>query len=127
MKNSFEYIYKVQKDDIDELKHVNNLKYLEWALKIAEKHWKVLSDQELRKKYYWVVGRHKIDYFRPSFLDDEIRLKTWIEKMHKAYSIRVVEMYKGEKLISRVKTTWVLIDADSNKVSRIPPSFQKFL
>jgi len=126
MNKTFEYTYYVNNDDIDDLKHVNNLKYLEWALKAAELHWKEMSTDQIRKRYYWVVSRHEIDYFKSAFPGDKISIKTWIDKMYKAFSIRIVEIYKGKQLIAKVQTTWVLIDAGSHRVSRIPDSFYDF-
>ena len=127
MTSPYQYTYHVQKEDIDDLKHVNNLKYLEWALKAAETHWNIISDESIREKFAWVVSRHEIDYLRPAFLGDEIQIRTWIESMQKASSIRIVEIYKKEKLIAKAKTTWVLIDAKTQKVCRIPSDFKEFL
>ncbi len=127
MKNIFELTYLVKQEDIDDLNHVNNLKYLEWALMVSGKHWEIIADEKVKTDFYWVVARHEIDYFKPAFLGDEITIQTWIESMKKASSIRVIEMYKNNNLITRVKTTWVLIDGKTHKVSRIPQDFQKFI
>jgi len=127
MKNIFQFTHKVSPEDIDDLNHVNNLKYLEWALKAAGLHWQEMSDAATRKKYVWVVARHEIDYFKPAFEGDEIHIKTWIDEMEKASSIRIIEIYKGNKLIAKVKTTWVLLDAATGRVTRIPAEFDKFI
>jgi acyl-CoA thioester hydrolase len=127
MKNLFQFIYKVKKEDIDDLQHVNNLKYIEWALGAAQKHWEHMSGSDIRKKYVWVVARHEIDYFKPAFEEDKVKIKTWIDSLHKASSIRIVEMYKDDQLIARVKTNWVLLDAITHRITRIPPSFEQFV
>ena len=36
----------VSKNDLDELNHVNNIKYVNWILEIAKIHWRSLVSDE---------------------------------------------------------------------------------
>ncbi|AOW20422.1 acyl-CoA thioesterase [Urechidicola croceus] len=116
---SYKKSFKVKASEIDALNHVNNVVYLQWVNDISEKHWEVLSNEDLNKKYFWVVVRHEIDYVGQAFLDDKITVKTFIGESKGVKSIRHVEIFKGESLLVKVKSTWCLIDAKTFKPTRI--------
>ena len=69
---SHQETFKVKKGDIDVLNHVNNVVYLQWVNDIAEKHWEILSNEEINKKYFWVAIRHEIDYLQQAFLINKV-------------------------------------------------------
>ena len=119
--NSISYTLsaKVQPADIDDLKHVNNLVYLKWALDISGKHWKILSNPEIDKKYAWVVLRHEIDYLKPAYENEEIKIVTWIGETSGIKSIRHVVITRNDAILAKVKTTWCLIDLKTGKPVRI--------
>lgn len=110
----------VVQEEIDELNHVNNVVYLKWINAISGKHWKSVSNAAIDAKYIWVAARHEIDYIKPALLGDTITLKTWIASIEGVKSIRRVEMYKDDILLAKSKTIWVMLDAKTFKVTRIP-------
>ena len=116
---SYQETFKVKESDIDALNHVNNVVYLQWVNDIAEKHWGILSNAAINKKYFWVAIRHEIDYLQQAFLGDEITVCTWIGETGGVKSIRNVYIYKGETLLVKTKTTWCLIDVKTLKPTRI--------
>lgn len=123
----FEYNYTVKPADIDQFNHVNNVVYLQWVQEAATKHWSKLIENKDFVGYFWVVGRHEIDYIRPAFLNDELVIKTWIGKTEGTHSIRHVEMYKDNKVIAKTKTTWRLLDAKTYKPTPIPENVYHIL
>ncbi len=110
----------VSKEALDQLNHVNNVVFLKWVQDIAGEHWLSRSNEDFNRKYYWVVLNHFIEYKGQAFLDDEIRIETFVEKNEGIRSIRHVEFYKLSKLIVVAKTVWCLIDKERNKPCRIP-------
>mgnify|MGYP001039334304 CR=1 FL=1 len=116
---SFEYRFKVQEHDLDALNHVNNVVYLKWVNDISEKHWNRLASPELRAKYFWVVLRHEIDYLNQARLGDEIRIVTWVGESRGVRSVRHVHMSVGEKELIRASSTWCLIEASTQRPTRI--------
>lgn len=116
---TYTFSLKVCPDHLDALLHVNNVIYLKWVNEIAEKHWDVLSDSNLRKKYFWVCLRHEIDYLGQAILNDELTISTWVGDSGGVKSIRYVEIHRGEDIITRVKSTWCLINRDSKKPTRL--------
>ncbi|TCK68966.1 acyl-CoA thioester hydrolase [Winogradskyella wandonensis] len=109
----------VSKEDLDQLNHVNNVRYVQWVQNIAESHWLQNASKEILENYYWVLVKHTIDYKGQAFLDDKIMIKTYVISSEGVTSTRKVEMFTNEKLIIRSETKWCLIDAKSHRPTRI--------
>ena len=117
----------VSKNDLDDLNHVNNVVYIHWVQEIAKTHWKSLVSNEIIKNYFWVLLEHEIKYLNPAFLNDKIRLKTYIEKTDGVKSSRIVEIYNKDtnKLLVTSKTIWCLINVKTGKPNRITEDIKK--
>jgi len=116
---SHTYTFTVSEKDIDGLNHVNNVVYLQWVNDISERHWNILSNEEIRQKYIWVVLRHELDYVNQAFLGDEITLLTWVGESSGVKSVRNVNVYKEGSILLKARSTWCLIDAKSLRPARI--------
>lgn len=112
---------RVIEDDLDELNHVNNIRYIEWVMSIAKKHWQKEANEAIFNRYFWVLTDHHIQYKKPAFLNDQLSLETYVVKSSGAISERVVEIYHSDskQLLAVSKTTWCLIDNQSKKPSRM--------
>ena len=115
----FETNYTVVTSNIDELKHVNNVVYLQWIQDIANLHWNELKHGVDTAGYVWVVIRHEIDYVGQAQLGDTITAKTWVGKTAGLKSTRHVEFYRNNKLLVKAQTTFCLLHAKSFKPMRI--------
>jgi acyl-CoA thioester hydrolase len=111
----------VAKTDLDQLNHVNNVRYVQWVQDIAEAHWLKNTSQQILDSYYWVLVKHTIDYKGQAFLGDTILIKTYVESSEGVSSIRKVEMHNqsSNKPIIISETKWCLIDKKTNRPSRI--------
>ena len=127
MKKVFSMHITILKIDIDDLNHVNNAVYVKWMDEVAKKHWSLLSEGHHLEDYIWVVSRHEIDYKNQALLGDEITAKTWIGETRGVTSERFIEFYKGDVLLAKSKTIWVLLDAKSFKPTRIRENILKVL
>lgn len=112
----------VCKNDLDELNHVNNVRYVQWIQDIAKEHWFKNSTKEMNLTYFWVIASHHIEYKRSALLNDKITLKTYIEKTEGSFSTRIVEMYNTntKKLLVKAKTNWCLMHIETKKSTIIP-------
>ena len=115
----FKTNYTVVTSNIDELKHVNNVVYLQWIQDIANLHWNELKQGVDTAAYVWVVIRHEIDYLNQALLGDTLLAKTWVGKTAGLKSIRHVEFYRNNKLLVKAQTTFCLLHAKSFKPMRI--------
>jgi acyl-CoA thioester hydrolase len=112
----------VHENDIDILNHVNNTVYLKWVQDVATAHWESATTVEQRQHWIWVVRRHEIDYLRPCFLQDEVLAYTWVIPTASNGSDRMV-VFKNKatgKIITQVKTTWILVDPISQRGIKVP-------
>lgn len=116
---SYQHLFRVEAKHLDALNHVNNVVYLKWVNDISEKHWELLSNDYLNSKYFWVCLRHEIDYLNQAVLGDEIRVFTWVGESEGVKSIRNVNIYKGDTMLTKIKSTWCLIDAKTLRPTRI--------
>lgn len=121
LKNKISYSFDLTAkiEDIDVLNHVNNVVYLKWVNEASERHWAVLSNDEINTKYFWVCLRHEIDYVGEAYLHDEVTVVTWVGESKGVKSIRHVDIYKEDKLLVKAASTWCLIDAATQKPTRI--------
>ncbi|WP_334057784.1 acyl-CoA thioesterase [Polaribacter sp. P097] len=119
MNNFFEVKIEIKAEDIDDLNHVNNAIYVKWMDEVAFTHWAHLTKNQPITDTIWVVSRHEIDYKSEAFLGDEITAKTYVGNTKGVTSERFIEFYKGETLLAKSKTIWVLLDAKSYKPVRI--------
>ena len=118
----FEMKKRVTQADLDDLNHVNNLRYIEWVLEISELHWKTKTSEEIRNRYGWVVLEQHIFYKNPTRINEEINLKTWIASSKGVKSERKTTLHDAEgKLILEASTLWCLIDLIHQKPARITP------
>lgn len=115
----FVHTFRVPKSDIDVHNHVNNVAYLRWIQDVGVAHWQAEASDEMQEKFTWFVLRHEIDYKKPSFENDEITATTWVGKATKIKCERFTEIKRGEDILVNAKSIWCLLNATTNKPTRI--------
>lgn len=117
----FEQTIKVTKADLDDLQHVNNVRYVQWMEDIAKAHWEERAAREYQDKYLWIVVRHEIDYKGQAFLEDELLLQTFVGEHTHVTSQRFVNILNKttNKTLVSAKSTWCLIDQKTKKPAKI--------
>jgi len=110
-----------QASDFDELGHVNNAVYLRWAQETAVAHWSLIATDEMKAKWLWFVLRHEIDYRDPILPGDDVIARTWFGQADGPRFDRFVDIRKpgAARAAASVKSTWVLIDAQSRRPKRV--------
>lgn len=116
----YEKTIAVGADDLDELAHVNNVRYVQWIQDISKEHWKDTVPDEL-KSVIWVVMSHHISYKGSALLGDVIQIRTYIAETRGATSVRMVEMrnQKTRELLVTAKTHWCLLNPKTFRPMRI--------
>ena len=117
--NVYEKTQVVQKNEIDEYNHVNNVVYVQWIQNIANEHWKELIKEVNSIDYVWFVVRHEIDYKAQARLNDTVTIKTWVGKTEGVKSVRHVEINRGSQVIVKSQTTYCLVDTKTGRPKRI--------
>jgi len=124
---TFEKRIVVTREDLDELEHVNNVRYVQWIQDISKEHWQKVAPDEMKAGILWVVKNHNIDYLSAAVLEDEILVRTYIADTKGALSIRRVEMYnsKTNQLLVRSNTEWCLLKAQNLRPIRVSEAIKK--
>ena len=117
----FEKSITVTKDDLDELNHVNNVRYVKWVNDIAKEHWLQNASKDICEEYFWVLLKHNIEYKSSALLNDIVTFKTYVIKAEGVTSTRIVEMYhhKTQKLLVKSETNWCLMSYKTMRPARI--------
>jgi acyl-CoA thioester hydrolase len=113
----------VQPTDIDNLKHASNLVYLRWVQEAALAHSTAMGMGEqyyLSRGQAWFVRRHEIEYLKPAFAGEALRIETRVASMALATSVRKTRILRGEDLICTAATDWVFVELDRGRPARIP-------
>lgn len=116
---------RVEPGDIDELGHVNNVRWVAFVGELAGAHAsKGGADNDALRESgaIWIVRRHEIDYHRSALPGEEIVEETWVEELTGARSVRCSRFTRaadGALLVS-AKTTWAYVDAVTQRPKRIP-------
>lgn len=125
--STYEKTIIVMPEDLDDLDHVNNVRYVQWMQDVSKEHWQLKATRKMQENVVWVVMNHNIDYKSAAKLKDTIKISTHIAKSSGATSTRVVEMYnvKTNRLLVRSTTEWCLLSAKTFKPMRITEAIEK--
>ena len=130
-KNPHVLKFKVFKENIDVLGHVNNKVYLDWCELVSWDHSKSLgvtpiTYQELRCAC--VVVKNKIEYLGSLFENDSIVISTWITETDsnlKLSRLFQVIRVKDNKTVFRSNVDYVCINLDTYRPTRMPNLFKE--
>lgn len=113
----------IPRSAIDENGHVNNVAYVQWMQDIAIEHYESIGGIAAQgKDATWVVREHRIEYFLPAFLGEEIEIKTWVEDIRRVRSLRKYEFVRkaDASVIVRGETDWVFVNMKTGRPLPIP-------
>ena len=118
---TFEKIITVTQEDLDQLNHVNNVRYVQWVQDIAKAHWMLRAPNQILADYFWVLVRHTIDYKNQAVLGDILKLKTYVLNSEGVTSVRMVEIFNAStnKLLVKSETKWCFMDKKTYRPTRI--------
>ena len=123
MTTLFTRTFEATPAQIDELGHVNNTVWVGWVQDMASAHWDAVARPEDAAQLLWVVIRHEIDYRGNIVAGESVTGETWIDGPAKgAKSDRRVDFRNAEgKVIVSARTTWAMIDRQTQRLVRVRP------
>ena len=116
-------IFIIPKSAIDENGHVNNVVYVQWMQDIAVEHYAAIGGIAAQgPDSTWVVREHRIEYLLPAFENEEIEIRTWVENIRRARSLRKYEFIRKAdgKVLVKGETDWVFVDVKTGSPRAIP-------
>ena len=125
---SYQKTVQVAEADLDDLNHVNNIRYIEWIQDISKEHWQAAVPIDDRNDLIWVVVSHHIQYRGEAKLGDLVSINTYIAETRGPLSIRAVKMYLSgtDQLLVESRTEWCLLNAVTQKPMRISQELRSF-
>src|SRR5687768_18244043 len=90
MNPTFQYEFDVPASAIDGNGHVNNVEFVRWMQDAAVAHSDAVgcTTATTAAGATWVARSHHIEYKRPAFAGDRIRVVTWVKNARRAFSLR---------------------------------------
>lgn len=122
----YRYEFTVRSEEIDHNGHVGNLRYLEWMLDAARRHSEAVGcDFDSCREHggTWVAKSHRIEYRRPAFERERLRMETWLESVERVIARRCYRILREPEgtVLAEGETEWVWSDPESGRPRRIPP------
>jgi len=97
---------------------------------IAVEHYSSIGGISAQGPYStWVVREHRVEYLSPAFEGEEIEIKTWVENIRRARSLRKYEFSRRSdgKVLARGETDWVFVDVNTGSPRAIPEEVKRVL
>ena len=125
----FENYYTVGSRDIGNSNKATNKAILKYLENIACKHSDEIGygiNTTKDTNIVWILLDWKLEVIERPNYGQTIKVKTWSRKMEKCCAYRDFEVYdkQGNKL-AIATTKWVLLEADTRKIKRIPDTLQE--
>lgn len=120
----FEMRHIVTADEIDAFGHVNNMVYLKWFNMVASKHCEAVDYSGKlmwENGFGWIIKSHRIEYLIAIKPYENIVIKTRVESVRAASSVRSYSVVneKGE-ISTKGETVWVWVNYKTGRPCRIP-------
>jgi acyl-CoA thioester hydrolase len=123
-----EYTIEVDPSQIDANGHVNNVEFVRWMQEAAVRHADATgcTAATTAAGATWVVRSHHVEYLKPAFAGDRLRVLTWVADFRRAFSMRRYRFYRAadSALLARGETNWVYVDTRAGRPRSIPDHIQ---
>jgi len=120
----FPYEFTVPDEAVDENGHVNNVMYVQWMQDAAVRHYEAMGGRQITIDVgaTWVVRSHMVEYLRPAFAGEHIKVLTWVANMRRVRSLRRYQFVRmeDEQVLVRGETNWVFVDVTDGSPRAIP-------
>src|SRR3954468_273864 len=70
----------------------------------------------------WVVRSHHVEYLKPAFAGDRVRVQTWVADFRRAFSRRRYRFLRAADgtVLSKGETDWVFVDVKAGRPKSVP-------
>ena len=124
MEQTHAYEIDVGPSVIDDNGHVNNVEFVRWMQEAAVAHADERGCTAATREAgaTWVVRSHHVEYRRPAFAGDRVRVVTWVANVRRAFSLR---KYRFERpadgtVLAEGETDWVFVDTRTGRPRTVP-------
>ena len=115
--------FKVRSYECDAFEHLNNAVYLHYMQEAAlEASADAGYDMQAynRLGQFWLIRETDIEYLRPLYYEDTVRVHTWVEDFRRVRSRRRYVFERGDEVVANGSTDWMFLDRQSFRPAPIP-------
>ena len=120
----YPYEFVILESAVDENGHVNNVNYVQWMQDAAVRHYEAMGGRQITINLgaTWVVRSHTVEYLRPAFAGERIKVLTWVVNIRRVRSLRRYKFIRvtDEQILVRGETDWVFVDANNGSPRAVP-------
>ncbi len=122
---AFRWRRKVEWQDIDQMQHVNNAVYLEYASECGANHVSAVGWPWERMKaagFAIFLRSNHIQYKQPALLRDELEITTWLYQVRRSTAMRIYTIRRASDnaLLSEIHAMGVCVNLASGQPIRWP-------
>ena len=124
----YEYDVEVAPSAIDANGHVNNVEYVRWMQDAATAHADAAGCTAATRDAgaTWVVRSHRVEYLRPAFAGERVRVMTWVADFRRAFSTRRYRFVRPAdgSVLAKGETDWVFLDVAAGRPRSVPDAIR---
>jgi acyl-CoA thioester hydrolase len=129
---AFRWHRQVEWQDIDQLQHVNNAIYLDYAGECGANHVAAVGWPWERMKetgFAVFLRSNHIQYKQPALLRDELEIVTWLYQVRRSTAMRVYTIHRASDgtLLTEIHAMGVCVSLDTGQPIRWPEQFMNDL
>jgi acyl-CoA thioester hydrolase len=113
--------------ELDSFGHVNHAIYVSY---LEHARWKLLEEESIRLETFskwkrWpVIGQIEVSYLKPTYLGDQLEIRTQIELEGKASFWARQEIFRGDKMVLKAKVRVVMVN-ETGRPAEMPAEFSQ--
>ena len=131
--------FAVPATEIDATGHANNVAFVRWMQDAAVAHADAVgcTAAPAAAGATWVARSHRIEYRRPAFAGDRVRVVTWLHDVRRAFSLRKYRFERvpvggagagpaapNPEVLAEGETDWVFVDLATGRPRSVPDSIR---
>ena len=124
MARTYQYEFEIPPSAIDANGHANNVEFVRWMQDAAVAHADAAGCTAATSAAgaTWVVRSHRIEYRRPAFAGERVRVVTWVENVRRAFSLRRYRFERAAngEVLAEGETDWVFVDVTTGRPRSVP-------
>jgi len=125
----YQFEFTVPAGAVDVNGHVNNVAYVQWMQEAAIRHASATGGARLAEAIgaTWVVRTHQVEYLRPAFAGETVKVLTWVSDFRKVRSLRKYKFIRttDQAVLVQAQTDWVFVQAATGKPQSIPDDIRQ--
>jgi len=122
------YDVEIGPASIDANGHVNNVEFVRWMQDAAVSHADArgLTEATRAAGAMWVVRSHHVEYLRPAFAGEKVRVLTWVADFRRAFSLRRYRFVRpaDAAVLAKGETNWAFVDSATGRPRSVPEALR---